>query len=64
MASAGETGGRRPEKPEPQSSGPDHSDNKPIPKRVRETGGADAEKAGAQEQRVNIGNAARRDHNL
>ena len=39
---------------------------KPKPKGsvAEATGRSTAEKAGAQEQRVNIGNAGKRDHNL
>ena len=51
-------------KPEPQSSGPDHSDNRPIPRSVRETGGADAEKAGEQEQRVKLPRIEKPERNL
>jgi hypothetical protein len=55
---------RKPEKPKPQSSGPDHSDNRPIPRPLRETGGSDADKADPVEQAVNIGAIGKRDHNL
>jgi hypothetical protein len=49
----------------PKREPPDPKGHKPrIPKSVREIGGSDAEKAGAQEQRVNIGNAGKREHNL
>ncbi len=44
---------------------PDQKGEKPfIPKDVREPGGTDAEKAGDEEQRVNIGKINKPDHNL
>lgn len=53
----------RPKVPKCEPSDP--KDEKPhIPKSLRESGGSDAEKAAGQEQRVNIGNAGKREHNL
>jgi hypothetical protein len=50
---------------DPKREPPDQKGRKPyVPRNLRETGGTDAEKAGAQEQRVNIGNADKREHNL
>ncbi len=55
-----------PDKPqEPKREPPDQKGQKPfIPKDLREPGGTDAEKAGDQEQRVNIGKINKPEHNL